>query len=86
MDEQVEAACSALDEFTSAVERTFSGVTNPLQQQIGWMAPALTPQEVAAVPARLAQRIRDADLTFDSGDGDEQDQADLIASLPAQPA
>ncbi len=84
MDQQVEAACTALDEFTSAVERTFNGVTNPLQQQIGWMAPALTPQEIAAVPARLAQRIRDADLAFDETDPGELDQADLIASLPTQ--
>lgn len=30
MDGKIEAACASLDEFTSAVERTFSGVTNPL--------------------------------------------------------
>lgn len=84
MDEQVEAACISLDEFASAVGRSFSGVTNPLQLQIGWMAPALTPQEIAAVPARLAQRIRDADLSFDASDPDERDQANLIGNIPSQ--
>ncbi len=82
MDQQVATACNALDEFASAVQSAFNGVTNRLQQQIGWMAPALTPDEFVAVPARLAQRIRDADLSFDATDPDEQNQADFILSLP----
>ncbi|WP_423162390.1 hypothetical protein [Stenotrophomonas maltophilia] len=84
MDDKIEAACASLDEFTSAVERTFSGVTNPLLQQIGWFAPALTPRDLAVVPARLAQRIRGADLSFDFSDPIEQYQAELIDSIPSR--
>lgn len=82
MDQQVEAACKALDEFASAVKTSFSGWTNLLQQQIGWMGPALTPSELVAIPSRLARRMREADLSFEASNPDEAEQAELIAAIP----
>lgn len=82
MDQQGEAACKALDEFASAVKSSFSGVSNLLQQQIGWMGPALTPSELAAIPSRLAKRIREAELSFDASNPGEVEQAHLIETIP----
>ncbi|MCW0435151.1 hypothetical protein [Xanthomonas sacchari] len=84
MDPQIEEACVALEKFALAVEAALSSISSTLLQQVGWMAPALTRNEIVAVPRRLARRIRDANLVFDSevDDVDEKGQADLIASIP----
>lgn len=84
MDQQVQAACKALDEFASAVKTSFGGWSNLLQQQIGWMGPALTPSELVAIPSRLAQRIREADLSFDPNNPDEDELAKLITDIPVR--
>lgn len=86
MDPQVEAACVALEEFGVAVDNALGSVSATLLQHVGWMGPALTRDQVAAVPRRLARRLKDADFVADeeSEDPDEKSRADLIASIPVQ--
>lgn len=86
MDPQVEAACDALEEFAVAVEGALASVSATLLQHVGWMGPALTRDEVAAVPRRLAKRLKDANFAVDdeSEEPNEKRAADLIASMPGQ--
>ncbi|MGW8341271.1 hypothetical protein ACWGY7_14470 [Xanthomonas axonopodis pv. khayae] len=90
MDPQVEAACDALEEFAVAVAVAVDGalasVSATLLQHVGWMGPALTRDEVAAVPRRLAKRLKDANFVVDeeSEEPNKQRAADLIASMPGQ--
>lgn len=86
MDEQVEVACNALEEFAAAVDNALASVSATLLQHVGWMGPALTRDEVAAVPRRLAKRLKDANFVVDdeSEEPNEKRAADLIASMPGQ--
>lgn len=86
MDPQVEAACDALEEFAAAVDGALASVSATPLQHVGWMGPALTRDEVAAVPRRLAMRLRDANFVVDdeSEEPNEKRAADLIASMPGQ--
>ncbi|WP_051943250.1 MULTISPECIES: hypothetical protein [Luteibacter] len=85
MDSNVEAACAALDEFARGTQANFSAMGNAtLIQNIGWYAPALTPWELAQVPARLARRLREADSSFDEEIADEHHQANLVISIPGR--
>ncbi|QRD58303.1 hypothetical protein H8Z75_23110 (plasmid) [Xanthomonas citri pv. citri] len=86
MDPQVEAACDALEEFAVAVDGALASVSATLLQHVGWMGPALTRDEVAAVPRRLAKRLKDANFVVEdeSEESNEQRAADLIASMPGQ--
>ncbi|KAB0522281.1 hypothetical protein F7R02_24890 [Xanthomonas cissicola] len=81
MDPQVEAACDALEEFAVAVDGALASVSATLLQHVGWMGPALTRDEVAAVPRRLAKRLKDANFVVEdeSEESNEQRAADLIA-------
>lgn len=86
MDEHVEVACNALEEFAVAVDNALASVSATLLQHVGWMGPALTRDEVAAVPRRLAKRLKDANFVVDdeSEEPNEKRAADLIASMPGQ--
>ena len=86
MDPQVEVACNALEEFAVAVDNALASVSATLLQHVGWMGPALTRDEVAAVPRRLAKRLKDANFVVDdeSEEPNEERAADLIASMPGQ--
>lgn len=83
MDQQAEKACVALDEFSLAVNSALSGVSATFLQQIGWMAPALTSADFSAVPSRLAKRIREADLSFQTDEVEAEEQASLLSNIPS---
>ncbi|MCT8366869.1 hypothetical protein, partial [Xanthomonas citri] len=75
-----------MEEFAVAVEGALASVSATLLQHVGWMGPALTRDEVAAVPRRLAKRLKDANFAVDdeSEEPNEKRAADLIASMPGQ--
>lgn len=83
MDEKVEAACDALEQFAGNVQTQFASfASNTLNQQIGWVAPALNQWEVAEIPLRLARRLREAEVSFDEENPKEERQAMLLESIP----
>lgn len=85
MDTKAEAACVALEKFADGIQPHFSGfANNTINQNIGWVAPALNAWELAEIPRRLARRIREADLSFDQDVESEERQAMLVDSLPSR--
>lgn len=67
MDQQVEQACVALDDFSLVVDSALIGIPETFLRQIGWTAPALTREDFSGVPSRLAKRIRETGLSFEEG-------------------
>lgn len=72
MHKSLEAACVALDGLSTAITNGWSGDTT-FTETWGWNCPALTRHDMAAMPKRLAKRIRDK--------GDEEIDANLLPQI-----
>lgn len=59
MHKSLEAVCTALDELSTAVTNAWTG-DQTLCEAWGWNCPTVTRHDLAAIPKRLATRIREA--------------------------
>ena len=76
MNKDIENICISLDNLSTAILNAWTG-DGTFTEHIGWMAPAITRQELASISKNLADDIRNADI-----EDIEEDIVSMVADIP----